>query len=89
MNAPTCAQLYGEDGDATQGYVLVHTVNDPSWRHGLRVTGTYLRQSDSTYWSAHYRLSTNGETNELAEGLADIYEVEPFKVEVIKFKRKE
>lgn len=89
MNKPTCADLYGEDGDGTDGYELADTVNDPSWRHGLRVTATYLRKSDNTYWSAHYRLSTDRETHELAEGLADIYEVEPFKVEVIKFKRKE
>jgi len=87
INKPSCADLVDEDGDLNDGFELVDTINDPSWRHGLRVTDTFKRLSDSTYWSAHYRLSTDGETNELREGVAIITQVEPYIIEVTKYRK--
>lgn len=56
-------------------------VNDnASWRHGSYRTEVYHRKSDGTYWQAKYRVSTDGETNELREGLATIVRVYPHQV---------
>jgi len=52
---------------------------DNSWRHGCYVADVFVRESDSTYWQADYRLSSDGETNELREGTADIMQVKPLK----------
>ncbi len=59
---------------------------DDSWRHGSYVTEVFRRESDSTFWKATYRLSTDGETNELREGLARIDQVEPYTVQVTKYR---
>lgn len=50
---------------------------DDSWRHGNRVDEVWKRERDGTYWFAHYRLSTDGETNELRDGECDITRVYP------------
>ena len=69
MEKPTCEQLL--ELDPTR-----RTVED-SWRHGTRVTEVYFRERDNTYWQAKYRLSTDGECNELREGYAKICQVVP------------
>lgn len=86
MDAPTCKQLYDEDSCETpEGFELVSQDHDNSWRHGTRETDVYKRASDNTFWSAHYRLSTDGETNELREGLATIKQVYPHQVTVTRY----
>jgi hypothetical protein len=79
---PTCEDLY-ED---TLTYKTVSRTTDDSWRHGSYVTQIYHRGSDNTYWEATYRLSSDGETNELREGFADITQVEPFETTVIRYR---
>jgi hypothetical protein len=69
---PTCEQIWNEElGNPVQHH------DDASWRHGSYRTEVYLRQSDNTYWSANYRVSTDCETNELREGFAKISQVRP------------
>lgn len=86
MDAPTCKQLYDPDTDAPEhGYSLVSQDHDPSWRHGTRETDVFHRSADDTYWSAHYLLSTDGETHELKEGLATIKKVYPHQVTVTRY----
>ncbi len=58
----------------------VSTNDDTSWRHGFYRTSVYHRETDGTYWSACYRVSTCGETNELREGTASILQVVPKQV---------
>ncbi len=70
--APTCDQLLEEEG-----VTLVERVDDATWRHGCYRTDIYHRPDDDTYWRASYRVSTDGETNELREGSADIVRVWP------------
>ena len=72
MDKPTCDQLFEEDG-----FESVHRESDDSWRHGSYVFEVFRRASDGTFWGASYRLSSDGETNELREGLADVFAVEP------------
>ncbi len=72
MEKPTCEQLFDREG-----YYQVERKVDDGWRHGVYVTEVYLREWDRSYWMATYRLSTDGETNELREGLADIQQVSP------------
>ena len=72
MDKPTCDDLLEE-----VGYSEISRISDPSWRHGTRERAVYQRDSDNTLWAAEYRLSADGETNELREGLADIYQVAP------------
>ena len=76
---PTCSDLC-EESETTEVYKLVSQNHDTSWRHGTRETDVFHRESDDTYWQAKYRLSTDGETNELREGLADISQVWPQQV---------
>lgn len=78
--APTCEQLSDDELPS------VFRESDDSWRHGVRVTQVFHRESDKTYWRAHYRLSTDGETNELAEGRADITRVYPHQVTTTVYK---
>jgi len=70
--APTCEEL--DDGD---GFERVHHETDATWRHGSYVTDVFHRKADDTYWMAAYRLSTDGETNELRDGEAEISRVKP------------
>lgn len=72
MDAPTCEQLNDEDG-----FDRVSRISDASWRHGTRETQVFRRVADGTYWETTFRLSADGETNELAEGLARIRQVHP------------
>lgn len=71
MEAPTCEQLSDEELEC------VATHSDTSWRHGTRETHVFKRETDGTFWEAKFRLSTDGETNELREGLAKIRQVFP------------
>lgn len=73
VQKPTCEDLFEQDG-----FKDVHREADTSWRHGAYISEVFLRESDNTYWMANYRLSTDGETNELREGTAEIVQVEPF-----------
>lgn len=69
---PTCEDLWEEDG-----YERVHREVDDSWRHGCYVAQVFHREADDTHWCASYRVSTDGETNDLRDGLADIIQVRP------------
>lgn len=71
---PTCSDLFNEL------LPLVDTKDDMSWRHGSRRTEVFHRESDNTFWSAYYCVSTDGETNELREGMAEISRVVPKQV---------
>lgn len=66
--------------------VRVHRESDASWRHGTRETQVFHRKADDTYWQAQFRLSTDGDTNELAEGLATITRVYPHQVTVVAYR---
>lgn len=69
---PTSRDLFEEVLDEP-----ISRTDDVGWRHGTYVTTVYHRAEDDTYWQASYRQSTDGETNELAEGYAQIVRVWP------------
>lgn len=78
---PTCDELAAYDNyEDSPDIEPVSRHSDPSWRHGTRETTVFHRKSDSTFWQACYRQSTDGETNELREGLATITRVYPHQV---------
>lgn len=79
---PTHDQLLDEDG-----LKRVHREDDASWRHGSYRTEVYLRESDNTHWSTTYRLSTDGETNELLGGTATIVQVEPYQKTITAYRQ--
>ena len=56
---------------------------DDSWRHGSYITQVFNRKSDDTYWMVCYRLSTDGETNDLADETCAITQVNPKTIETI------
>jgi hypothetical protein len=68
MGKPTCDEL----AEGT-GFASVSREADDSW--GSYVLEVFHRIADDTYWQAEYRLSTDGETNELCEGQALITQV--------------
>lgn len=72
MTKPTCDEIWNEELKQVERNV------DDGWRHGVYVSEVYYRTSDNTYWNASYQRSTDGETNGLREGDADISQVEPF-----------
>lgn len=79
--APTCKQLFNQDG-----YESVYREDDATWRYAY-VTEVFKSETDETYWLASYCLSTDGETNELREGTADISQVEPYQVTVTRYRK--
>jgi hypothetical protein len=62
---------------AEESLVSVLRELDDSWRHGNRVYEVFHRESDSTYWSANYQESGDGEYNSLREGEEDFTQVFP------------
>lgn len=80
---PTCEQPYNEE------LKLIDRKTDDSWRHGSYVTAIYRRDEDGTFWRTMYRLSSDGETNELREGLAKIKQVFPKEVTVTIYEPKQ
>lgn len=82
IKPPTCEDIFNEElGDP------VNTENG-SWRHGMLRTEVYHRDDDNTYWQAVYRVSSDGETNELREGYAQITRVYPHSVITTVYKSK-
>lgn len=81
IEIPTAEQLLEEDG-----FDVISQDSIDRWRHGTLERSIYKRESDGTYWRATYRVSTDGETNELREGLAKIVQVEPQEVTVIEYR---
>lgn len=81
IKAPTCGELNDEDG-----VEQVYRHSDASWRHGTRETVVFRRESDGTFWRARFRLSTDGETNELRDGDAKISRVYPHTVTAIEYR---
>ena len=80
MKIPTCKDLFLE-----KGYEPVHRDSDDSWRHGSYIGEVFKRDSDGTYWLAAYCLSSDGETNGLREGDADITQIEPKEITTGKY----
>jgi len=76
MSKPTCEQLIDDELET------VHRESADSWRHGCYIAQVFYRETDDTYWRAIYRLSNDGETNELCEGDAEICQVKPVKTSV-------
>lgn len=78
--APTCESIFNDElGEA------VNRTDDATWRHGSYRSEVYRRESDDTFWLVYYRVSTDGETNELREGFAKISQVWPKAVSVIRY----
>ena len=75
MRPPTCDEIFNNE---LREPVL--RADDATWRHGCYRTEVYYRYTDGTHWRATYRVSTDGETNELREGLARMVRVYPHEV---------
>jgi hypothetical protein len=81
ITKPICEELFNKElGDP------VHKEDDASWRHGSYRTEVYHRVLDNTYWQASYRVSTDGETHELREGIAEIVQVWPYEKTVTEYR---
>lgn len=72
MDKVTCEDIWNEEG-----LVSVDRKSDDGWRHGCYITEVFKREADETYWLASYELSTDGESNGLREGTAQISQVRP------------
>lgn len=68
---PTCEEIWNEKLE-----LIEEATRHGYWRYGSEVKEVYKRD-DGTYWSVGYRRSTDGETNELRDGLATIFQVWP------------
>lgn len=79
IETPTCEQI--NDGD---GFLRLRVNQEPwrqnrePWRHGNYITAIFMRESDNACWKVQYALSTDGETNELREGTAQISQCWPY-----------
>lgn len=84
MTKPNCQEIWnGELGHP------IKREDDGSWRHGVYRTDVYRRETDNTYWQVFYRVSMDGETNELREGYASIDQVVPREITTIIFESAE
>lgn len=79
---PTHEELC-ESGYGKSVLKSVSRVVDNGWRHGCDITQVWHRSTDNTYWSASYRISTDGEINELRKGECGIVRVFPKRVETV------
>ncbi len=79
MEKMTCEDVFDGDLDPVWRHA------DDSWRHGSYVSEVYKRVEDDTYWMFNYRLSTDGETNELREGFAEVCQVWPEEVVTVRY----
>lgn len=84
MDKPTCDEIFDEEG-----FVRVLRKSDASWRHGTYEYQVFRRESDNTFWGVSFELSTDGESNGLREGTAQITEVVPKTKEIITYVKKE
>ncbi len=76
MTPPTTQQLYNEELPRVERKVY------DNWRHGVKITETFLRHEDETYWQTSYHRSTDGETHELRDGTAKITRVYPRQINI-------
>ncbi len=70
---PTASQITEED----EGLEVLKQEPIDTWRWGTVQEIIVKRLSDQTFWAATYRVSSDGETNELREGNARIVQVWP------------
>lgn len=78
MDSATLPPVTAEDikeGEFAEGFELMYSDADPSWRHGCYMSQVFKREADNTFWKVHYRRSADGETNELSEGMATVLQV--------------
>ncbi len=76
---PTCEEIFDELLE------FIKQTISREWRHGVHREEVYFRKSDNTYWGVAYSVSTDGETHDLREGDADIYQVEPKEVKTVEY----
>jgi len=74
VKKPTCKELFEEEFKK-----VYHESFSCRW-YGKCESVVYYREEDDTYWRARYRLSKDGEINELREGCASITQVMPKEV---------
>lgn len=86
MIKPTCEELFDAACHNSDEYEEVDRQSDDSYRHGSYVYQVFHRKSDDTYWEASYAVSNDGEQNDLREGSARIYQVEPYEVVLTKYR---
>ena len=79
MVPPTYDELW-EECDEIEETTIGH------WRHGRIMKTVWQRPSDETYWLAKYRVSTDGESNDLRDGLREPIQVMP---EMVTIERRE
>jgi len=72
---PTAEELLDEDG-----FEEVEREFDDDWRHGGTRNVVYRRESDDSFWSVAYRISTDGEFNGLREDEYSVFRVVPKQV---------
>ena len=65
----------------------VRRTDQSGWRHGVDREEIFFRESDQTYWSVGYRVSTDGETHGLRDGDYTIYQVRRITVEMIDYEK--
>lgn len=86
MTKPTCEELFDAACHCSDEYEEVHRESDDSYRHGSYVCQVFYRKADDTYWETSYAVSGDGEQNDLREGCALIYQVEPYEVVETKYR---
>lgn len=83
MVPPTAKEVWDgyNDGDEYES-VLNEIVSE--WRHGIEVREVFRRESDGTFWEAHYRKQPDGFYHGLKEGDAGIAQVWPKTITIVK-----
>lgn len=72
------------------GFTTVSKIDEAGWRHGVDRKQVWRRDADGTFWASAFKVSTDGETHELRDGEAPIYQVWPHEVKTVVYRsRKE
>ena len=85
VTEPTKEELLDGIYTDDNGIKSVHRTSTDDWRHGCSVCQVFHRVADDTYWSASYRVSTDGETHGLRDGDYDLARVHPVEKTVMSY----
>lgn len=81
LKKATYGEISASYKDENEDFTLAKEDLDHSWRHGNYVTQVWRRVEDRTFWQVTFRVSGDGETNEMRD--LEKYEVAKEALQVV------
>lgn len=81
LKKATYGEISASYKDENEDFTLAKEDLDDSWRHGNYVTQVWMRVEDGSFWQVTFRVSGDGETNEMRD--LEKYEVAKEALQVV------